>query len=409
MPYIIREDGERFVIPSYRDVLSAKQKSVLKKEILLLSQSYGEYITLQAKSGAQYEVAFSPDTGYLLGESIWHYFKRPLDMIYCEAIPNTADAMLVIVKNGSVYLDGSFPLDSVPEELIIFLTQQNNFEIYLYGDVPISQTPEEGKFHFEPSSVKSFTILDSPVFPTLPLLKIYQLQLVDTVLKAHGIGVFPTRQLVIGIVAIALVWWMWSHFTKREIVQEVVPQANPYAAYNSALMSPAPDQLVQAFLDQLKLLYLMPGWVPVQVNYDTHAVTASVQSDGVSTQSLLAWANANNAVVNIKSDGIYLTLNTSVPSRPSPKTIFPINQVISQLVDRLAVVYPGNHLDLGSFVSQGVFTDVKVTIKLENILPIVLALIGEQLQDLPVTMQNINIKINNGTMAGTITLDALGS
>src|SRR5688572_11892417 len=105
MPYITREDGEHFVIPSYRDVLVVKQKNQLKKEILLLSQSYGEYITLQKKGGNQYEVAFSPDTGYLLGESIWYHFKRPVDLIYCEAIPNTTEAILVIVKSSSVYLD----------------------------------------------------------------------------------------------------------------------------------------------------------------------------------------------------------------------------------------------------------------------------------------------------------------
>src|SRR5439155_12402343 len=116
-----------------------------------------------------YEVAFSQDAGYLLGETVWHYFKRPMDMIYCEAIPNTTEAILVIVKSGSVYLDGSFPLDSIAEELVIFLTQQNNFEIYLYGDVPISQEPEAGKFSFEAGSVKSFDALSKPVFPTLPL------------------------------------------------------------------------------------------------------------------------------------------------------------------------------------------------------------------------------------------------
>ncbi len=86
MPYITREDGEHFVIPSYRDVLTAKQKSQLKREILALSQNYGEYITLQRKGASQYEVAFSPDTGYLLGESVWHYFNRPMDMIYCEVV-----------------------------------------------------------------------------------------------------------------------------------------------------------------------------------------------------------------------------------------------------------------------------------------------------------------------------------
>src|SRR5580704_8291785 len=177
MPYITREDGQHFVIPSYRDVLTVKQKGQLKKDILQLSKSYGEYITLQKKGTQQYEVAFSSDTGYLLGESIWQYFKKPADLIYCEAIPNSTEAILVIVKSGSVYLDGSFPMDSIPEELIIFLTQQNNFEIYTFGDVPISQEPEAGKFSFETISVKSFTQLDKPVFPTLPLLKIYQLQL----------------------------------------------------------------------------------------------------------------------------------------------------------------------------------------------------------------------------------------
>lgn len=194
MPYITREDGVHFVVPSYRDVITVKSSSVAKKEILLLSSNYGQYITLQAKGPIQYEIACSPDTGYLLGESIWYYFKRPLDMIYCEAVPNTTEAILVIVKDGSVYLDGSFPLDAIPEELVIFLTQQNHFQIYVYGDVPISESPQEGKFSFEPSSVKSFSELDSPVFPSLPLYKTYQLQLVDQVLKTHGIGVLPIQK-----------------------------------------------------------------------------------------------------------------------------------------------------------------------------------------------------------------------
>ena len=104
---------------------------------------------MQKKGTSEYEVAFSPDPGYLLGESIWHHFQRPVDMIYCEAIPNTTEAILVVVKAGSVYLDGSFPVESIPDELVVFLTQQNNFEIYIYGDVPISATPVDGKFSFE--------------------------------------------------------------------------------------------------------------------------------------------------------------------------------------------------------------------------------------------------------------------
>ncbi|TAK79400.1 MAG: hypothetical protein EPO11_00100 [Gammaproteobacteria bacterium] len=409
MPYITREDGEHFVIPSYRDVMSTKQKSMLKKEVLALSQNYGDYITLQRK-GSQYEVAFSPDTGYLLGESIWHNFKRPMDMIYCEAIPNTTEAILVIVKSGSVYLDGSFPLESIPEELIIFLTQQNNFEIYIYGNVPISQTPEEGKFNFEPKAVKSFKVLDNPVFPTVPLLKIYQLQLVDTVLKAHGIGVFPTRQIVIGVVVVVVGWWLWSFLTAHEAVQQVIlPKEDTYAAYKTALTSPAPGQEIKQFLDRLNLLYTMPGWVPLKINYTTGSLTALVQSAGMKVETLFAWAKNNRATPTIKPDGIYLTLHISALSRPTPENIYSLNEVIGTLVDRLATVYPGNHISLDTFTPQGAITEVKVTIKLDNVSSIVLALIGEQLQDLPLTLQSMDIKLTNGIISGSLILNALGS
>ncbi len=210
MPYITREDGERFVIPSYRDTLRARSASILKREIQLLSSNYGEYITLQKKAADRYEAAFSTDTGYLLGESIWNFFKRPADMIYCEQVPNTTEAILVIVKSGTVYLDGMFAIDSIPEELVIFKTQSNHFQIFTFGDVPISEHPEDEKFSFDVGSVELFSQLDSPVFATLPLYKNYHLEIVDIVLKNQGIGVFPAKQLLGVVVIFGLIWMGWQ-------------------------------------------------------------------------------------------------------------------------------------------------------------------------------------------------------
>lgn len=410
MAYITREDGERFVIPSYRDVLTAKQKSALKKEILLLSQSYGEYITLQRKGTAQYEIAFSPDPGYLLGESIWHFFKRPLDMIYCEAIPNTTEAILVIVKAGSVYLDGSFPLESISEELVIFLTQQNNFEIYTYGDVPVSEHPEEGKFSFEASSVKSFTTLDQPVFPTLPLLKIYQLQLVEPVLKAHGIGVFPVRQLLIGVVVMGIIWMVWSYISSsREQIPQIVAPISPYQAYFDTLSTPAPDQEINQFLTDMGTILTIPGWQPLSIKYAKGTTTAVMQSTGSQTETLLTWAKENNATVMIKSDGIYLSKTGNVPKRPRPKTIYPLKEVLANFIDQLAIVYPGNHLSLSEFSNKTAYTDVTLTIKLEDVSPSVIALIGNQTKDLPFVLQGIILNVTDGSLSGSIILEALGS
>lgn len=411
MSYITREDGERFVIPSYRDVLSAKNKSLLKKDILMLSQNYGEYITLQRK-GSQYEVAFSPDPGYLLGESIWHHFKRPTDMIYCEAIPNTSEAILVIVKNGSVYLDGSFPMESIPEELIIFLTQKNNFEIYIYGDVPISQTPEEGKFSFEPNSVKSFVVLENPVFQTLPLLKIYQLQLVDVVLQAHRIGVFPLRQLLTFLIGLVVLYLLYSWITSREVeVRPLIaaPPPNPYQGYNVALNSPAPDVEMDKLLTTMRNLFTMPGWTLSGMEYKQGDIAAHIKSNGGTIATLNEWAIRNNARIEVKTDGIYILRSFNVPKRPVPNSIFSLQAAMKTFIDRLSKVYPGNHLTINDIKDKGSYKEMIFTVEFTNASPVVLLLIQEQLKDLPFVLQKISLSVLNGSLTGTVTLKALGS
>lgn len=411
MPYITRDDGEHFVIPSYRDVITVKSASNLKREILSLSSNYGEYITLQAKGAIQYEIAFSPDPGYLLGESIWYYFKRPLDMIYCEAIPNTTEALLVIVKDGSVYLDGSFPLESVPEELIIFLTQQNNFNIYLYGEVPISQTAEVGKFSFEPSSVKSFTILDTPVFPTLPLIKSYQLQRVEQVLSAHGIGELPVKKIVIGAVIVLTLWFMWMYMTsqREEVRQIYIHEVNPYQAFDDAMASPAPDQEINLFLEGLNRFFSMPGWSIKQIDYAHEMITAAVQSEGSNIQTLAQWAAHNGATLDMNPKGFTLSMHISVPNRNQPGKIYPVKQVMIKFIDNLALVYPGNHLKFSGFANKGVYTNAAITIGIDNLSPAAIGLIGNICKGMPLVLKNITLKQDAGLLTGTISIDALGN
>lgn len=410
MAYITREDGEHFVIPSYRDVLTAKNKNQLKRDILLLSQNYGEYITLQRKSATQYEIAFSPDTGYLLGESVWHYLKRPVDMIYCEAIPNTTEALMVIVKNGSVYLDGSFPLENISEELVIFLTQQNQFEIYIYGNVPISDSHEEGKFTFEAGSVKSFNRLDKPIFPTLPLMRMYQLQLVDPVLRAHGIGVFPLRQVIFVFVILGVVWFLYSYLTsRREIAPVTFVQANPYIEFNNELATIAPDQTIDQFLGDLRVLFSMPGWTISKVSFEKGLFTFTVKSGGGTIQNLTTWAQNNHARVDITQDGIKILMNVVLFNRPIPRQIYPVKQVMGNFIDNLSRVYPGNHMQMGEITNKGSFTRIIFTIMLDHVTPVVVALIGAQLKDSPMVLQKINFAVENGNLTGSITLEALGS
>ncbi|MHB1948372.1 MAG: hypothetical protein ACYCQI_09690 [Gammaproteobacteria bacterium] len=410
MAYITREDGERFIIPSYRDVLSAKKEALLKREVVLLSQNYGEYITLQRKNVNQYEVAFSPEPGYLLGESVWSYFKRPQDLIYCEAIPNTFEAILVIVKAGIVYLDGSFPLDSIPDELVIFRTQQNNFEIYIYGDVPISKMPEEGKFAFDTTSVKSFNVLDKPVFPTLPVNKAFQLQLVSTVLKSRGIGMLPIKKILFVVVLLGLLWMAYIYISthKKELPEVFINVSNPYQTYINALTSPDPAEEIKWFAAFTDRLFTIPGWVPNSIDFNGTSIVVSVRSLGARTNLLTAWANANNVNVAIGATGINLIVNTGFTNRRPPTSYSKLDSVVAALIDSMSYVIPGNNLDVAEPVNKGKYAERQITITFSDISTTTFDLIGRQLRNLPLILTKMSINIGNGRLSGTIVLKALG-
>jgi hypothetical protein len=412
MPYITREDGERFIIPSYRDVLSAKKPSLLKREVLLLTANYGEYITLQRKNVEQYEVAFSPDPGYLLGESIWHYFKRPFDLIYCEAIPNTTEAILVIVKSGSVYLDGSFPIDSIPEELVIFRTQQNNFDIYIYGDVPISKTQEEGKFFLDPSSVRSFNILPNPVFPTLPKIKSFQLQPVDVVLEAQGIGVFPIRKILIAAAIVFGLWILYTFLTthKKELPTSFISVVNPYQVYLETMASPDPVKVLDQVNTIIVSTFTIPGWYVDSIDLNRTKLIANVKSLGAKTPVLFDWATKNRAKVLIQSDGFHLIWDLSFPNRPVPDTIQSLNDVIAKVVDRMEDIIPGNPLQVGNFIDKKAYVETALTINFSSITPTIFDLMIKQLKDLPLVLTKLSIKIDTdkGLLTGTIGFQTLG-
>lgn len=411
MPFITREDGERFVIPSYRDVVSAKNNAALKKEIITLSQSYGEYITMQHKSGVSYDVAFSPDLGYLLGESIWHHFKRPLDMIYCEAVANTSEAILVIVKDGGVYLDGRFPLENIPEELIIFLTQKNNFDIYVYGDVPIAEQPADGKFSFDANSVKSFTVLPEPIFPSLPLLKAYQFQLVEATLKRYGIGGLPVSQIMGLAVLLGLGWLLWSFFssTKSTTPIEQVAQVNPFQGYYDALRSPAPDAVVSGLVSVLNDVTTIPGWTITKVDYLPGSATCSMLSLGGSVESLMAWADEKQATISIIASGVQLIMPVKTTPRPSPIQIYPTKESLVVILDRLVKVIPGNSFQMAEVANTGAYTTINSSILVTGVSLSTLDLVGQQLNGLPFVLNSVSLDYTNGVFNGSLTLQLLGS
>lgn len=413
MAYLVRDkDKAHFVTPSYREVLAVSQQAQVKKNILELSERYGDNITLQKTTADKYEVTFSPDKGYLLGESVWQYLKSPPDLIYCEALPEPGQVLLVIVKNGSVHLDGSFPVESIADELVIFVTEQNQFEIYTYGEVPLSEVPEEGKFSFDLTSVKSFQHLDASAFEKLPKLDEYLLKPVQQVLIAQGIGVIPLKPIILIIVFIGVLWLAWSYLSQpKEAVKETPQQVNPYDAYNTALATPQPTEAVGAFLQALQILTAPPAWSAGSITYANGLVTTTATSQGGKIQTLMDWGKAEDISVAINGNTVILTKALTLKSRPLPQYIYPIDQVLTELIDNLTTFIDssGNTLQVGNPIHKSNYTQVTITIGFGNMSPAVLALLANQFDDLPIALQLINVTLTNGNMTGSMVLNVFGS
>ncbi len=413
MAFITREDGEHFVIPSYRDVITGKSTGAIKADILTLSQSYGEYITLQRKGQLQFEIAFSPETGYLLGETVWYQFNRPTDMIFCEAIPNSSEAILVIVKNGSVYLDGSFQVDNIPEELVIFLTQQNHFEIYVHGDVPISATSEEGKFSFDETSVKSFTVLEKPVFNSLPLIAAYHLQPVDVTMRAQGIGGLPIKTVLIamGALVAAYVGYLYvSPMLEAKKEKEIPMEVNPYASYVSALNTPAPSDVMNNVIDNIFMLRQIPGWYAVKMEYKKDTLSTNVFTRSGNLENLYTWSKARNMEISIKSASVLLVSKPKFTNRKKPKVIYPLKQVLVTLVDRLFVVNPNySQFSIADPKVSGPSGNSKITMRMVNLSTDILSYISKQLEGMPITIESFTVAINHGLITGNLVIVAYGT
>jgi hypothetical protein len=157
-------------------------------------------------------------------------------------------------------------------------------------------------------------------------------------------------------------------------------------------------------------LYTLPGWVFDSVRYKEGVLTVSVKSLGSRTNMLFNWVAQHGGTVQIQSNGFYILFKLNALKRQPPTVIYPLQNVIATMIDRLSYVMPGNNLAISAFNDRRVFVDTVLTIEFESISPTTLALISKQLKDLPLVLANVSMKAaSNGTLTGSLALKALGS
>lgn len=400
MPILKREDGVNFVLQPYRETLAIRSTSLLRKEIRYLAEQYGENIRLFKRKGDEYEAVFSQESGVLLGETIWHYFKEAPELIYCEVLKTKEpQVLLVIVREGKVYLDTKVSPEALFDEMASLLIEtKGRYVVYAYGDLPDV---------FTHPAVKSLTKLPQALFPILPTNHAFQLWKIDQALDEHGLDIKRRSSLiavtVVCLVILAGLWW-YVHMRESETIY-----LNPYEQYELALQTPDPAGQINALLDGIEKVNTLTGWTADTVNYNGQTATMPLHSLGGTASQLMTEVQALKMSVAFASNGASVTFSTILPKRSVPDRIASSQQTVALIIDRMMRILPGKSVQINNPAQKQVFTETAVTISFNNISPDVLRLIASNIDDLPVTLVSLTANRNGGLFSGSLQLNVVGN
>jgi len=423
MPQIRRQDDVPFVVYTYRELVAAKKTSLLKRELQMLAREHGDFARFYLYPDGDYEAVFSRESGYLLGENIWQHFGNSLDLIYCEQLIDTENALLVVVRDGSVYLDAELPIANLMDEFINLIGGENKYDIYLYGDIPLGKTATEEKFAFEPTMVKNFTILQEPVFPTLEVdesLKLIPFE--EALEELPSKSTSYAKYIVVVVFMLVVGYGIWKTLQPAEVtpaapvtftpIAQPKVQQNPYQQYITALSTPSPSEEIKQTLNSVKQLLTIPGWGPASMTFDVPSQTATFTLDNVGGDAkfLLSWVKKNNVNFTLVSDKATITYKFTVPNRSKPTNIYNLRETVAMLYDGLQKIFPGTNVSLTDSEQQGIYRSISLTVSFSQVSFEVLELLANALHGYPVVMQKFSItSIDNGIMSGSIQLQILGA
>src|SRR3990167_1660901 len=211
MPILTRNDGAQFVIQAHRELLTYKRKSLLSQRVRHIAEGRGPFASLIKKRASQYEVIFSHEPGYLLGESVQYYFNQAQNLIFCEALAKNSGFLVVVVRKGMVCLDTVITENALHTVLAPLLVGDELFQVVTFGETPFK---ENAKHPVLPSClIASFEKLDNSLFERLPKLPVLKLLSLPLVLKPEHVIFRPTflitiatMMIISAIVCCGLLW-----------------------------------------------------------------------------------------------------------------------------------------------------------------------------------------------------------
>ena len=414
MPVIERDDGNQFAVFTYRELLLEKRGSLLRQEINMLQKQNGDYARFFEQDTGDIEAVFSKEPGYLLAECIWFHFDQPFNMIFCEQLPNGDDAILIVVRGGAVFLDAKVPVNLLLDEFISLATSENEYDVYISGDVPLAKRATDEKYAFPTEMVKSFTVMDSRLFPRLDTEEVFALLPAEQAFKELSVAKSKLPQIMITLIIFGLIGFgVYQALKPQTIVttKRVFAPAyvDPYTVYKQQLSTPSPRVVLLELTKQIRGLQSVPGWQLTSVVLSGKKLTAQLSTSGGAGDILIAWARNSDSSMTVAGGIATITSNVpNLPIRPVPTKIYNIRDSIAAVYDRLHLFSTDNTFAMTGTVDQGNFVATSVTVTLSGVSAAVMNFVGSGLEDLPVTIGDVNFTVADGLLSGTINLKILG-
>ena len=414
MTQIIRYDDVEFVVLTYRELLTAATPSMMKREINLLATENGQYVKcFQREQGV--EAVFSRDSGYLLAESVWDYFDQPDNLIYCEELPSGTSVALVVIRGGTVFLDTEVNMRNIMDELMALTLGSTAYKIKLFGDLPIGEGSSQ--FQFPSQNVSSLEYLESSVFLALTPKEEYALGTVKQAFASLGYTGIALKKLTIIVAVLAVLGLIIWYFAEPAppppppvVEGPPPPPPDPYAAFKQALMTPAPDAVLQNLIGTLSDAYTIPGWMPQSLALAGSTATVSLNKDGGNAGILLAWKrNHPNVQMSINTGTAVLTYTIQVAPRPTPEVIYKLPDRLANFYDELNAKFPGSTVAIGAIAKNSNYQQSAINISFTNQSPDSLMVLADVLKGLPAVLSTATMTVSNGLISGQLTIQLIGA
>lgn len=406
MPTLTRSDGVEFVIQAYRERTENGNKAALMQKIRVLAEQHGRFARLFKKENHFFEAVFSNEAGYLLGESVKHYFYQAQNLIFCEALEDLQHVLLVVVRDGEVYLDAIVNKQLLSQELRLLISDQYQYQIFTHGDVPLIDNPI-----LPPEKIISFEKLSDPLLPRLPTLKNLQLLPLPLALKSQHLQEKNSLVIYFLVALLAFAGGALLYGISNHLQAELAAKTNlihDYSYYNNALESAEPHAQLNEMMQIIELLYTIPGWQPQYIHFEQGHYQAQFDTKGDLTQ-LHQWATFNNFSYQANTDQIDLTRLSQVPSRLAPKTISNEDALITALTNQLSSLLGAEQITVSNTLPAGAAKQTLITVNIPQGTPKIIEIIGQILEDQPVMIQDADFQTNGFTLSGKIQLSIWGS